>query len=118
MRPVAGAVTLAMAVVLSATCVVTKDMTPQQKACCAAMGHDCGRTAMERACCPGEAKKVDALTPVSAPEFAASPVAIVVALLDPLTPPAILSGFFNSASLALVKPPGIPTYLLVSSFRI
>lgn len=118
MRPVAAAVTLAVAVVLSATCVTAKDMTPQQKACCAAMGHDCGALAISQGCCEGEAKKVDALTPLSAPDFATAPVPVLVAVLDALTPLAIPTGFFNRASTAQVKPPGIPTYLLIATFRI
>ena len=118
MRPIAGGVMLAVAVVLSGNCVTAKDVTPQQKACCAAMGHDCGALAIEQACCEGEAKKVDALTPLSAPDFATAPVPVLVALLDALTTPAMPTGFFNSASRAQVRPPGIPTYLLVSTFRI
>ena len=118
MRPIAGAVTLAVAVVLSANCVTAKDMTPEQKACCAAMGHDCGALAIEQGCCEGEAQKVDALTPTGMPQFATPPVAVLVALLDPLTPRAIPTGVFNTAVGAQVKPPGTPTYLLVSTFRI
>ena len=82
------------------------------------MGHDCGAMAFERACCPGEAKKVDGLPPINAPEYLTPPVAaVVVVLLDALIPQALTDGF-TIASLAQVKPPGIPTYLLVSTFRI
>jgi hypothetical protein len=117
MRLVAAVVTLAVAVVLSAKCVMAKDMTPEQKACCAAMGHDCGALAIEKGCCSGEAMKIDGVAPLAAPELSPPPVVVLAAVRDVLLAPAI-RGVFASAIGAQVKPPGVPAYLLASTFRI
>jgi hypothetical protein len=115
---VAGAVTLSMAVVLSVSCLAAKEMTPEEKVCCAAMGHDCGAAAVEVNCCSGEAAKVDALAPITIETLASAPLPVVVALLEMPDLVDRVSGIRHSGSQPPVRPPGIPTYLLVSTFRI
>lgn len=116
-RLAASVLTVAMTLVLVATCLAAVEMTPEQKACCAAMAHDCGEMAFEKSCCIGEGPNDDGLVAVKA-TFAAFPPAIVVAVLDM---PATLfapASRFAATDRAPVKPPGIPTYLFVSSFRL
>ena len=118
MRPVAGAIVVAVVVMLSANCLGADVMTPAQKACCAAMAHDCGHMALTEACCTGQAQEHQGMAAASRAEIAAVAVPVLIAVLqqpEPLTR--------NGQTVALVsetpvKPPGTSTYLLVSSFRI
>jgi len=117
-RPVAWTVTLALSVVVSANCITSKDRTPEQKACCADMGHDCGAAALERNCCPGEGGKVQGVAAATVSKKSTPPVAVLIAVLQaPLVTAPVTHGL-NSPNGLTVKPPGTPTYLLVSTFRI
>lgn len=111
-------VTLASAItfVASVSC-YAGDMMPTEMACCAAMAHHCGRMAQAHDCCTTEAPRADQGTTVARVTIA-SPAAVLAAILPvPLVDAARFPG--SSAPLvATVKPPGIPTYLAVSSFRI
>lgn len=118
MRPVASTVVVAVVMMLSANCLGADVTTPAQKACCAAMAHDCGHMALTEACCTGQAQEHQGLAAASRAEIAAAAVPVLIAVLqqpEPLTP----SGQTGAAvSETPVKPPGTSTYLLVSSFRI
>jgi len=92
-------------------------MTPEQKACCAAMAHDCGEMAFEKSCCIGEGPNDDGLVAVKA-TFAAFPPAIVVAVLDMPATPFVATRRVARTEPSTLRSPGIPTYLFVSSFRI
>jgi hypothetical protein len=116
-RATAGAVTLAMAVVVSFNCFAGRDLTPEERACCAAMEHDCGATAIEKQCCSGEALKLDSTAPMSVTLGPAAPVAVLLAVLDPLEP-ILLDIAQPIAANASAKPPGPPGYELASILRI
>ena len=97
---------------------VTENLTPEQKACCAAMGHACGAAVVEMACCPNEPltqERVQAsgVKPESfAPTLVTGPLAV-------LPPPALR--LHLSAALVdreTLKLPDRPTYLLLSVFLI
>jgi hypothetical protein len=108
-----------LAVMLVVTCSPAANMTPEQRACCAAMKHDCGRTAIERSCCPGEASRQHSVAPAKpAGSSVSAPAQVIVAILQPLPEPVAAShrGWFESR-LSL-EPPGIPTFLFVSALRI
>jgi hypothetical protein len=115
---IASGLMLAMTVVLATSCFAMHGSTPEEKACCAAMGHDCGALALERKCCSGEAMRVSAVTPATATIAPSAPAAVLIALLAEPSP--IVRGFsfppFHRGGL--VKPPGDPTYLLNSALRI
>ena len=118
MRPLAGAMMFALIAMLSVSCLAAESMTPAQKACCAAMAHDCGEMALTAGCCAGHVSKDTSLSAANRVE--ASPAAVpmlvaVLATLEPLTPDA---GRVIRASTGPVKPPGTSTYLVVSSFRL
>jgi hypothetical protein len=114
---VAWAVTAALSVVVSATC-ITWNMTPEQKACCAAMHHDCGTAGIERNCCSGEAGKLKSLAPAALSPLKCAPVAVLLAVLEPPLVMARATQRLNTPNGLTVKPPGAPTYLLIAAFRI
>jgi hypothetical protein len=79
------------------------------------MAHQCGEIAIKEGCCLEKKQDHDGLAALSAATFNA-PISPIVAILEmPL--PRALSGTIPAAS-AFLKPPGAPTYVLVSSFRI
>ena len=107
----------AMAVSLVATCFSAAEMTPEQQVCCASMQHACGEMAIETSCCTGERQPsagMVAATPASATFAAASPIAVIAALPVPAAP----AGVAFVVNAAPVRPPGVPTYLFISAFRI
>ena len=117
-RLLAGTLALALALMSSATCLLAVDMTPAQKACCAAMNHDCGAMAIEQGCCATESPNLTSLasstsiSPVAPP----APVSVSVAAAE-LAPPVILrtlGGFDFAPPLSSSR----PTYLFVSVFRL
>lgn len=116
-RPVTWTVTAALSVVLSATC-ITASMTPEQKACCATMHHNCGTAGIERNCCAGEAGKLKSLGAATLSILKGAPVAVLVAVLEPPLITERASHLLNTISDLTIRPPGAPTYLLVSTFRI
>jgi hypothetical protein len=115
---IASGLMLGMTVVLATSCFAMHGRTPEEKACCAAMGHDCGALAFERDCCSGEATKLGAVAPGTVTIGVTAPAAVLVALLDEPSP--VVRGFAVSMLHrgGLVKPPGDPTYLLNSTLRI
>jgi hypothetical protein len=119
MRPVAGAMMFAVAMLLSASCFAAENMTPAQKACCSEMAHNCGEMAVSDGCCAAPAQEgtsLPAANRVEAPAPVALPTLVAVLdLQDPLGPHARVVG---PASTTPVKPPGTHTYLVVSSFRL
>lgn len=117
-RPVAGMLMLAFAVLPSARCLATSLM-PEQEACCATMAHDCGKKAVTVSCCPGETRQIEGVvTPKVGVAFA--PVVALVALLVAAAPAAVPTSAqaASGPETSSTGPPGIPTYLFVSSFRI
>ena len=106
-----------IAVVVSASCLAGQQ-TPEQRACCAAMGHDCGGAAIEATCCTGEAAKRDAVPPSALETLGKVPPQILVAILEMPKPHGALGIVRVRGTEESVSPPGLPTYLLVSTLRI
>ena len=115
-RLTASAVMAVFGAMLFVTCVAAAQ-TPEQKACCAAMKHDCGAMSIQASCCPGETHADHSLGAVK-PTFATFAFPIVTAVIDVPATPATSTSRFARAEPSALKPPGIPTYLFVSSFRI
>jgi hypothetical protein len=118
-RPyIASGLMLAMIVVLATSCFALRGRTPEERACCASMGHDCGALAFERQCCSGEATKLQAVAPATVTIAVAAPAAVLVALLEEPSP--VVRGLAISMLHQgwPIKPPGDPTYLLNSILRI
>jgi hypothetical protein len=118
MRLVAGAMTFAVAAVVSASCLAAENMTPAQRACCAAMEHDCGEMKISAGCCGGQTQDADSLTAMAKVDVAASLAPSVIVTLDGPEPVGSVASMVRTASSTPVKPPGTSTYLVVSSFRL
>lgn len=98
---------------------VTEDLTPEQKACCAAMNHNCGAAGAEMGCCPTEPQTQDRVQAsgvkpdLVAPVLLAGPLAI---LPEPhVRLHAVAAASYDRETLKL---PDRPAYLLLSVFLI
>ena len=109
---------LAVAGAVWAECLST-DLTPEQQACCAEMGHECGAVGVKMGCCPTEPQTQDRVQ-------VASVTVDVVAPVPPTSPLALLpepyvrlhavaAASFDREALKL---PDRPAYLLLSVFLI
>ena len=98
---------------------VSENLTPEQKACCAAMGHNCGAAGAEMGCCPTEPQTQDRVqaSGVKADVIAPAPVTGPLALLpEPhVRLQAVAAASFDRETLKL---PDRPAYLLLSVFLI
>lgn len=63
-KPAAAALVVAFALLFPLTCVTGPEMTPAQKACRAAMGHECGPMA-QQGCCAIEVRQIAATKKVT-----------------------------------------------------
>ena len=97
----------------------TADLTPEQKACCAAMGHNCGAAGAEMGCCPTEPQTQDRVQAsgvkpeLVAPVLLAGPLAILPEPHGRLH--AVAAASYDRETLKL---PDRQTYLLLSVFLI
>jgi hypothetical protein len=116
-RSLAGLLILALAVVSFVQCAFGNAKTARLMACCAAMHGECGHMAIS-SCCPPETQSVPGSV-ATKPTTAPAPIAVLLAVL-PTPALAISSGprplFAPDARSA--GPPGVPTYVFVSSFRV
>ena len=117
-RPAGWVLLSTFVAVLSATCITNAKMTQAEKACCASMAGECG-AAMSQAhrCCQNETSRPDQLLVTSRVSIATPDLLSRVAILSP---PIHLATFRPVAAFdrTVARPPGVPTYVLVSSFRV
>lgn len=117
-RLLAATMAIAVIVLSSATCLLAVEMTPAQKACCAAMNHDCGEMALETGCCPSESPSLISLAAASlTPQVASADCVAVSVGAANLIPPVDLrtvAAFDSSAPRYSSR----STHLLVSVFRL
>lgn len=117
LRGVASVVVFAFAVASSAECAWRAYMTPEQMPCCAGVHGDCDM-AISTPCCGGETPATDGVL-ATKPLVAFVPVAALLAVLaTPTIPAPIAGGTFAAPDHSAASPPGVPTYLFVSSFRL
>lgn len=117
-RSLASALMLTFAIGVSAQCVSASQMTAAQQACCAAMGHDCGTAAKEQGCCSSEAPRVDVVSAAKRMTISAPYAAVTQVAATEIARPLLVitrAGWFDHAA---PSPPGVPTYILISTFRI
>ena len=117
-RLAASASMVAMAFVVFATCVSAAKMTPEQRLCCEAMHHDCGEAAVQMSCCGGKADQDRSLVAAKATAAPAPSTVLVAILTTVYEPPFSLESLTWVSDTSSPSPPGVPTYLFVSSFRI
>lgn len=112
-RPVAGILVFALAVVLSAECVVGEEMTAAEHACCAAMADNCESMGAEHDCCTPDNDATPQLTSV---KILIPTVDIAPVLLAAAPPPSSLRNRrTNHVSFAYAY---VPSYLLGTAFLI
>ena len=117
-RPAAWALIVALTLAFVVNCVPEADATPAQTACCVAMAHDCGAASIEQSCCASEVASLESLAAKTPVAVSAPPAAAFVCVFAPPSPLFSRASLVTSVRLVPVKPPKIPTYLLVSTFRI
>ena len=117
MRPLAAAIVVVIVGALSASCLAAERLTPEQRACCAAMKHNCGKLALTEGCCGPQdvAQSLGAMNRVEAPAhvFGLDAVALIV-----LPEPLVFPQHRALVAPAPVKPPGSDPLLLNSILRI
>mgnify|MGYP003350118625 CR=1 FL=1 len=113
-RPIAAVLAVALAAVVSAECIPDGRITAGEHACCAAMEMNCHAT-VEQGCCSPQSPQV-AQTLAVKPVTVAPPIAAVAALT--MSPASVGAGTAAVRAVVSASPPGVPTYVLVSSFRI
>jgi len=107
---------LAVAVVSSGDCLTAAQKTPEQHACCLAMKGECEMAVSASCCATGETESHGLVAIKATPTV---PVAVLVAILT--VPPVAASANSHVVSVSDASsagPPGVPTYLFVSSYRI
>ena len=110
-RPVAGVLVLALAVVLSAECLVGEEMTAAEHACCAAMADNCESMGAQHDCCTPDNDATQQLT-----AKILIPTADVAPVLFAAAPPSpVRNQRANRVSFAYTY---VPSYLLGTAFLI
>lgn len=114
-RPVAGVILLAVATVPSLECFFGAGMSTMPHSCCPAMHGACPDTALQASCC--DSTEDLSLAPAK-PTVAPAPVAVLVAILPMAEVPPFIDSRTWDFETSSPSPPGVPTYLFVSSFRV
>jgi hypothetical protein len=112
----AVAVSVALCTMLFATCLSAAELPAREKACCAAMQHDCDGMAMS-SCCVAPAVPEHAVVP-SKPAEPQPLVVVIIATPTPVVDQPVIRQHLPVAANVTASPPGVQTYLFVSSFRI
>ena len=116
-RPITWALTVAFAVMLSANCVTGAEMTEAQMACCATMGSECGHRAQDDSCCSAESQRVDQLTVTKSITMPLPDAARHLAVFVEIPQQSLVDRGHHFDGFT-PKPPGVPRYLLLSTFLI
>jgi hypothetical protein len=123
LRPVAAVMIAAIATLASVACLQTAGMTPQERACCAAMADDCSATmAVQHGCCSTETadRAFEHLTGFNGFSLQ-KPVVTLVATIaflqqDVFAGPAAPLRHGSRGSPATGR--GVPAYLALSTLRV
>ena len=108
-----SALMIVVAITFSVNCVYAIGGKPKQSA----MGDDCPM-GQEHPCCRGADASSGQNSTVTDRLTLMAPDQMVAALIDYAEPPSFESQWSRVPDGAVPKPPGVPTYLLVSTFRL
>ena len=98
---------------------VTENLTPEQKACCEAMRHDCGPAGAEMGCCPVEPQTPERVPAIHGKVHVDVPVpATGPAALLPEPHERLVAAAATAFHRETLKLPDRPAYLLLSVFLI
>lgn len=118
-RSIAWTLAVAFAVALSANCVTGAEMTDAQKACCVAMGHDCGAMAGGEDCCSHKSSRVSqGLIASKGVSLAAPDPLLVPFALLPAIPSSLIQHDLTQVAHAALRPRRTPTYLFLASLLV
>jgi hypothetical protein len=92
-------------------------MAPEQMACCAGMHGDCDM-AISTPCCTGATPATNGVLATKPSVAFVAMAALLAVLTTPTLPVPIALGTSAASDHSAAGPPGVPTYLFVSSFRI
>jgi hypothetical protein len=81
------------------------------------MQHDCSGASMESSCCAVSSTVTQAVMPAK-PADQQGPVAVTAATLPDTVEQRSIAAHPSHSGHVSPSPPGVPTYLFVSSFRI
>ena len=102
-----------------ATCLAAVVATEPSMPCHGTEQHSAPSDSAQLDCCPGEAPNTQSSAPVQQALDSSAPVPVLVAILPlPAEPHLGTRPGMVDAAAGTPKPPGIATYVLVSSFRI
>lgn len=113
----AVAIAAALCTMLFATCLTATAIPAKAKACCIAMQHDCSGASMESSCCAVSSAAARAVMPAK-PADQQGPVGPTAVTLPHAVEYAFVRTQVRRGAMVSPSPPGVPTYLFVSSFRI
>jgi hypothetical protein len=108
-----SALLIVVAITFSVNCVYAIGGTPKQSA----MGDDCPM-GQEHPCCRGADSSGGQNSTVTERLTLMAPYQMAAASIDYPEPPRFESQWNRVPDRAVPKPPGVPTYLLVSTFRL
>jgi len=111
------AVAAAMCTMLFATCLTAAEATGRSKSCCAAMQRGCDNATVESSCCVVPSG-TDPATLSSQTVDHRDPMVMAASTLRRGIDPAPVHRHPSGTAHASPGPPGVPTYLFVSTFRI
>jgi hypothetical protein len=116
-RVPAVAVAAALCTMLFATGLTATALPAKAKACCTAMQHDCGGASMESSCCAVSSAVTHAVMPAK-PTGQQAPLGVSTGILLHTVGHASIHSHIPDSGSVSPSPPGVPTYLFISSFRI
>ena len=108
-----SALLIVVAITFSANCVYAFSAKPKQSA----MGEDCPM-GQEHPCCRGADSSGGQNSILRETPIPMAPSQNVTALIDYAAPPSFEAQWSRVPDNAVPKPRGVPTYLLVSTFRL
>ncbi len=116
-RPAGWVLAVILLATASADVLTAASQTEAEAACCAAMAHACGTMAFTTPCCTGSGHTERGLVAGGTAKTLVAPGLsfVLTRALAGLNTPARGLAAFGRVQL---RPPGVSTYLLVSSFRI
>ena len=112
-RLLVSALMIVVAITFSVNCVYAIGGKPKQSA----MGDDCPML-QDHPCCRGADASGGQNSTVNERLTLMAPYQTVAALIEYAEPPSFESQWSRVPDRAVPKPPGVPTYLLVSTFRL
>ena len=119
LRHIAFAVVFVVALVPTATCLAAVAASTPEMPCHESEQAPVQSNSSHLNCCPGDTPNTQSPTPsqqlVEPMSVTAAPVALLPLLADLRPAPSVEIAEANAGAL---RPPGIPTYVFVSSFRI